>query len=665
MNEHVRERVQAEALDRYLTELQEGGEAHPPEDAPVEASRLLAELADLSMETRAGEGFVRSLEANLRRVERRRSAKRSARSTWLPGLDALIGRGARPRRRVIVATAGAAVLVVFLLLLWAYVGREDARVEPPQVAQEPAMAWTEPASAQATRTPLPQSATIEPTPQPADSPTALAIGPTATQAPTAAPTSTVAEAESQLALAALARWGAGGVGGGGGPVAGEREYALAATLPTGPDEMDVYTYAQTPPLTAAYALEIAERLGVQGEVYASLGAAAAPRGGEEGLRMYLVVDGPREVLVEPGGIAHYIDRSRATVSDGYWLQPEGVPPLVDAIRRAESFLQPGGVLDAPYQVAASGNLLDFHQLIGGEWAVTEPIVRSYVGTDGEVSQVDYRLLAYDRVATYPVISAQAAWEILAADPADERVWENPYRIAEMPAWGEWRHENPPLWLRSYVAGDQAHRFGIPRTWFAVEIGGAPFVAMGNLVLSGDVQALADYVLQQYVAEQWAYVHVWGVIESTGEVQALRLEGWEPAEEAYWSGTVRRQDGLGLLDTDDGRTVALPDLPSALGEGMRISASGGQVGERLEWHAIQELRTAVSPPPSPGETTVLMTVERVDLVYLVLAPDVVSPEQRGMPSYRIVQPVWRFRGHGAQGSAFEVYVQAVSGEYVGD
>ena len=185
-------------------------------------------------------------------------------------------------------------------------------------------------------------------------------------------------------------------------------------------------------------------------------------------------------------------------------------------------------------------------------------------------------------------------------------------------WGEWRHQNPRFWARPYQAGQQVHRFGVPRAWFPIEAapggasGSAPFVVMGNLVLTGDVQSLSEYILDLYVKEEWMYVHVWGEVQDTGEVQTLRLEGWEPAEETYWIGAIHRQGEQATLVTGDGRTIQLPDIPADLADGTQVSVSGGQVDDRLEWYVIQEMSFA-EPPPEQRVAETQLTVEQVDLV----------------------------------------------------
>jgi hypothetical protein len=132
--------------------------------------------------------------------------------------------------------------------------------------------------------------------------------------------------------------------------------------------------------------------------------------------------------------------------------------------------------------------------------------------------------------------------------------------------------------------------------------------MGDLILLGDVQGLADYALQQYVREEWTYVHVWGVVEKQGDQLILNTSGWEPAEERYWLDNTRREDAQVRLLMDDGQVLDLLDLPEDVATGTRVSVLSGEQDRKLEWHAIQEMGYAV-PPSDAAVAEVQMTVGR--------------------------------------------------------
>jgi hypothetical protein len=654
VNEREQEQRQAETLDAALTDLQLGRQADRSGVLSADRVQYLRALVNLGRANPPDAGFAGQLEARLRTAARQQlAAGRGAHSRpW----DLLWGpeRTMSMNRRLVFSMAGAVALAMILFATLALLSQNKTAVGPDQAAQRPASTATSVPTALPTHTSFP----------PTETPIAAAQKtrpPTETTLPAAAPTPTPMQ---PVVLPSLARWQEAGYGGGGmgDALSAKRTYVLGMALPEGPAQMTVYVQHEPAMLTASYAAQMAERLGLLGKVYQSIGLAAVASPDDEPSRGYLAVDGAREVAFENSGIVHYIDQNRTSFYEGYWREPEGVPPLVQASSAAKAFLQSAGLLEGEYEIATTGDMLFFYHVLEGQWPLVEPFAKVYVWIDGQIGQVQYWSLALDAWAEVPILSAQEAWDILRSGQPDGRVWQNPYRSPEMPPWGEWRHANPGFWARSYQAGEQAHRFGVPRTWFPTEAGGTPFLAMGDLVLSGDVQGLAEYALQQYAREQWNYVHVWGMVEDAGDHAVLRVEGWKPAEETYWSGTVRRQDGQDLLITDDGRTIRVPDLPEDLVDGAQASISGGQFDDRLEWYVIQEMGYAV-PPLDKAVSEVQMAVEQVDLVYLALQPNVIPPERFADLGYRAVQPVWRFRGHSDQGTAFEVYVQAVLAAYV--
>ncbi|MBN1933138.1 MAG: hypothetical protein JW934_00660 [Anaerolineae bacterium] len=654
MNEHEREQVQADALDAHLDQLQTG----QSEDSVLETDRaqFVESLVELARSTHPDAAFAARLETRLRAQARKRTpaaqrhpsnALQGIAATWI----AVKERMSTMNRRLVYSMAGAAILALILFAALALINPNPSDVGPTHVAQQ-FTATSEP-TIQPTHTPLSATATpaIKSTQPPTSTPM---IAPTVTPAPTPA---------EPIPLPALAEWQGSGYGGGTGePVPLKRTYVLGVALPNGPAQMTVYLQHEPERLTALYAAQFAKQLGVAGRVYQSIRLASVDNPDEEPFRGYLTVDGAREVMFEASGLVYYTDRNHTPYVEGYWREPESVPPLEQAIQAAKAFLQSAGLLDSEVQVAATGDTLLVYRVLDGQWPLLGPIARVNIWGDGQVGQAQVWPLSLDMLAEYPIISAEKAWSLLNSGQPDGRVWQYPYHAADLPAWGEWQHQNPTFWTRPHIAGRQVHRFGAPQVWFPTETHGTPYVTMGNLMLTGDVQPLADYIQQQYIHEQPIYAHVWGKAQDADDRQTLLVEGWEPAQETYWNGTVRRQGDQSTLATNGGRTILLSDLPADLSDGTVVAVSGGQVDDRLEWHLIQVMSYA---EPSPGEqvSEVNMTVEQIDLVYLALAPDVIPPESYADLGIRAVQPVWRFRGHTDQGAAFEVYVQAVAESYL--
>jgi hypothetical protein len=648
MSQHEYERSQAQALDTYLNSLAEGRPERQPEGLAKEQALWAQALVTLGSSIRPDARFARQLEARLYNAAHSRANEK----TPSRGLFGRMG-AARGKARFTYALAATVALALLVGVAWVWYQQVQPPFDPGQVAHHPTSTLVQP-----TRTPLPTEAivstsTLAPTKAP---PTVTRETPTATPSPL--PPSTPLP---PLELPRLAEWGQGGVGGGGlgDPLLTTGTLELDTTLPDSPTHMTVYVQRVPEAWTPASAAEMSARLGLKARVYQSLQLAAqqgsdAPQQGP--WPGYLVVDGTREVLFEASGIVRYRDRSRSSYTEGRWQEPDSVPPEQEAVRAAEAFLNGAGLLDGDYRVSASGDTVSFYRVLDGTWTLTEPFAQVTVWADGHVGEARIWLLALDEWAQVPLISAQEAWDVFAARQPDDRLWQVPYRRVEMPPWGEWQHANPDLWVRTYQDGQQVHRFGLPRAWFPTADGDTPFIALGDLVLAGDISPLADHILQQHIAEQRSYLHAWGQIQQQGEVQMLVVEGWEPAIESYWLGTIRRQDEGDVLITREDQVLQLPGLPDNLPAGTEVAVLGGVVDETLEWHIIQQVGYAEMPPARITDPQ--WVVEQADLVYLVLPPDVVPPEPFAEVTYRAVQPVWRFRGHDELGTAFEVYVQAI-------
>jgi hypothetical protein len=108
------------------------------------------------------------------------------------------------------------------------------------------------------------------------------------------------------------------------------------------------------------------------------------------------------------------------------------------------------------------------------------------------------------------------------------------------------------------------------------------------------------------------------------------------------------------------TFELPNLPAELATGTVVYVQGGLVGETIEWSRIQ-VRPAdetMVPPSAPVQAI----VNQVELIYL--APQTSLISQTATPEeLRVLMPVWSIRGQLDNGASFEIWVQAISPEYL--
>jgi len=590
-------------------------------------------------------------------------------------------------KRIVLPLAGAAALaVLFLVVLYVLrplSGGLDQVAQLPTSAPPAVSGETIQPPTVAPGSPASPSATPQETPGSPASPPAT---------PQQTPASPATPPVSQIELASLPPLSAlvgGGYGGGGGAEIAppQTEFVLNATLPASPAQMTFYVQNEPAPLTAEYARQVAARLGLDAKVYAPqpLDAALAP--GD--VPWLAAADGPRQMLVDRTGSFDYTDWSHSPWRSENRYPPQNLPPLDQALESAERFLEAAGLLGFPYRTAyPSGDVVRFFRVLDERWTLMDSFADVHVGSDGQVWSMAYRDLDLHSVGEYPIISAQEAWDMVRMSTSSSgdtsgRVWVR--SRPALPAWGEFSAGTPRYWMRRYPAGQRADLFGSLRVLYPAEPGDALYVTMNGLVLTGDPADL-EALVQAYQAlvhssgDTETPLHVWGQVQDAGGYLTLEVEGWENGftmdalagwQDAlgapyYWSGVIQRQGDQGLLLTDSGRAVQVPDLPADLADGTAVFVQGGLVGDSLEWHTIQEALVDEGPYDGAGvgqPVEIQAVVEQVELVYFIPPADSIPPDSTLEFAYRCAQPVWRLSGHTGQGLAFEVYVQAVADAYL--
>lgn len=631
---------QADELDRYLTKLQSGEKAPAPEALPESEILLLRELVALSEHTGPEAAFASSLERRLRSAEQRSAASALKQSpVWIG-------------RQVPLSLAAAVILIVLSLLAFPSMAHRLLKAGSNLIAQLDGA----PSSALLNQTPAGEASPGPSSGKPSPSAGTQAVA----GEPTLMPTAAFVELPSLPQLATML---AGQYGGAGADSPRKVHYVLEATLPEGPASISAYIRNIPQPLEIKYIYEMAKRFGVQGKVYmpqwmVSQGATQA----EGTRRNYIAIEDPIQILFEGTEMIQYLDRSRSLFFEGHWYPPQSLPPMEQAIRVAEGFLQDSGMLSAPYEIVAGGDEIRFYHILEDAWSLSEPYAVVTVSPDGQVSQVTYRNFNLQNAGEFPMLSSQEAWEILSSGEPSGRIW---FSQKPAPIWNEWLHANPRFWAREYGNGQQADIFGPLHILYPVQPGADAHVVIDNLVLKGDLQPMIEayQTLVQATLDAQAPLHVWGLVRQADGYQILQVEGWEPVDQFLWSGTIRREGDRGYLQMQAGESLRLPNLPFELVEGTSVFVNGGRIGDGLEWSLIQEMPVDVSPIVGSGETSLTAHVKQVELVYFVPPLDGLPPEALSDFGFRSLQPVWRFGGHTEEGRAFEAYVQAVTEAFI--
>ena len=210
---------------------------------------------------------------------------------------------------------------------------------------------------------------------------------------------------------------------------------LETAYPTSPAEVNVYTQQVAQPLTVENVQAIATQLGVQGDIY------TAPSEGSG--FVYVVSDGNRSItFVETAGYYSYTDFNAL-------MDQNGAPPFEEQKAIAEAFLKEHGLADFPHTFEALDNnygTLRVVPLIEGRPVRHEsfdgPHIDLRINGKGQVSGLDYAWPGAAPAGSFPILSAQEAWQKVLEGAA--------HGISA--AWLLDRPRTLQTWLRTYPTG---------------------------------------------------------------------------------------------------------------------------------------------------------------------------------------------------------------------
>ena len=598
-------------------------------------SGVAGELLELAQRTHPDPVFAARLERRLRRAAEMAAATRKANSLsgWLPALWHTLTQPERKpamKRLTAFALAGTLLLAILFVAIRLYTLQpspgEIALVTPPAQTSAPVEV-----------TPGVETQ-VSPTPEPIQTQPSVAINFTPQPLPSQPPV-----------LPSIAQaYGPGYGGGGGAGLPAGMPISLAVELPAGPAEVQAYYRLENTPLTPEEAGQLATAWGLDARLYLPAWMLAITPDQIE--RSYYAIDGMQKLSIWNGELS-FLDLIFSPVYEGRQYPQAGLPPADQALAIATQYLTERGQLEDTFLSDLSRynyGIVNFYRLLDG-LRLDNLAAEVKINPQGQVGSAWVSREEYQPVGSYPVISAQQAWEQLLAGGANDNL-----RISYYPA----RDGNPQYWGRYFAVGEIAHLFGRPTLLAAAETGAFPYLELNNLILTGDLPGLIEYLQSNQ-----GYIHVWGSVrEQDGERQLL-LSAWEPFDEfsSYFNGTVRRTAEGNFLELSDGRSLRLPDLPAGVPSDLPVYANGGQVDDTLEWFTLQVHPSDEGQLP-PDLSQVSAVIDRVELVYL--APDLnnLSPEQALDPPHRMLLPAWRFSGRmiAADGSEliYLAYVGAV-------
>lgn len=463
-------------------------------------------------------------------------------------------------------------------------------------------------------------------------------------------------------------------------------FILNATLPTGESLATVVKNQPEDVVSVETAQALAAQFGFSAELYTERYPVFE---GEEAFVppiVYHAFDGRRNLIIDPWGV-YYNDQS-------IQVDYQNTLPFEQASPIAEAFLNERGLLNFPYEIQQIwGNDVNFVRLIDGEPA-NQPEIVVGVNQDGQVHFVSYQVLRNaETVGRYPLITAEAAWEILQSGVVENNI---PYTFGIGPEFAVAEPaieelEDPfadlyQFWMREYAPGDEVHLYEWPIVYEPVS-GAEPRVLVRNYRVQADaatLNAIAEQVGQQ--------VHLWGTVGAEGNT--IELAGWEALEQftnpISAPGTISRTGDEVLFTSDEnGSVYIVPDAPADLEDGLAVylfawaARDLGQEFPVLDWENIDKIVEFPEEPireepivieePGIGEDAIFepftyesFAVNEVSLAYYTtyIWPTDESGNRVdvGQPTV-IVQPTWKFSGETDTGEFIEFFVQAVAADYL--
>jgi LysM repeat protein len=349
---------------------------------------------------------------------------------------------------------------------------------------------------------------------------------------------------------------------------------LAQPLPESPATANVYMLNEDQPATAEQARALAERFGIKGELYTSVGR--LPNVPTE----YAISDGKQWLAVGTNNYFFYTSDMVKNSRSYLGTTNENAEAIIRDFLTARGFdfqfsIAPsdlyGGYLVQP--LAADGILMQY------DYYAT-PVMRVTLDENGEVLSMDASLINYDQtpVGTYGIISAEEALQVLLDDSIIAR------KIESMHSGGG---EPPKQWYRQYVDGETSTIYGSLTVAPAVDVSKPALLLIDGVSITGNtsgLEALSNYT----------FIEATGKFTTENGIRKFIVDSWtQDAGLGYFTGSLR-SEGDQIILTADGETseeyvVTAPpaDLPLNTNPTKSMLAINGTVVDgKLDWTFIQ-------------------------------------------------------------------------------
>lgn len=336
-------------------------------------------------------------------------------------------------------------------------------------------------------------------------------------------------------------------------------------FPQPPAEMKIYTHSASAPATIESARKLAERFGIQGDMFQDPNGPGSPS--------YLVTDGKQRIFVSSAGQFNYYSDFSQEINE--------VPVALETATSAiETFLKGHG-FDFDYQLLPANG-------IGAGWFYVLPLtiegkpvrfdfglaqrLEVRISPDGQIIRLDAHLLSPDPqpVGKFGLISAEAAWQKFLSDA--------PFGVLQS---SHSDSSERSFWYRVYPENQPVTVYGSITSFASVETGRPPLVDVNDFTATGNIIGMEKLADNTFVQAQ-------GQFFSENGARKFRVDTWQTFDQSkmlYLDGSLRSEGGK-IIFSSQGTDYNLEDVPADVPIPLEnVSISGVAKEAQLDWESI--------------------------------------------------------------------------------
>jgi hypothetical protein len=413
---------------------------------------------------------------------------------------------------------------------------------------------------------------------------------------------------------------------GGYPFRGGKLY-LTQPLPTSPAQANVYSLKPPQAITADEARALAERFGIQGEVYESTGMLPNAKN-------YMITDGKQQLEIVSNRYFTYT----ADIMKYMRTNTTATDPNAEAI--IMDFLKVHG-FDAPFSLSNSElyGAYTLRQISPDGLPMqyefySPPVMQVQLDENGEVLVLRASPIEYDPnpLGAYGIITAEEALQKL----LDDNVTAG--KIESVHAGGG---VSPQTWYREYPEKQTITLRGYITVKHPIDPGKPPLILMdGATMIIGNTSGMEKL-------EDNAFTQATGQYIVEDEIRKFEVQSWEAkGQQDYVMGSLRRDGDQIIIVSDDGTNeYPLIDPPADVplntkSPESQLAIGGTIIAGKMDWTFIQyfadasqmggggggggmgfyQLNLSGTPIPIPTPTMVPDSVNNNGYAYTVVEGD---------------------------------------------